>query len=102
MMRSAIRLLLTVATAVVAAGVAALALALLPLVWVVAVLLSCTGLGLAAAAWIHRDRARAQRKAIEEAQAARLADLNRRADALQARERGVENAQTGVLESFRA
>ena len=101
MMRSAIRLLLTGAIAFVAAGVAALALVLLPLFCVVAVLLSCAGLALAAAAWIRRDRARAHRKAIEEAQAARLADLNRRADALKARERAVENAQAAVLQSFR-
>jgi hypothetical protein len=43
----------------------------------------------------------AQREATEEAQAARLADLNRRADALKARERAAEDAQMAVLQSFR-
>jgi hypothetical protein len=67
----------------------------------VAVLLSCAVLALAATAWIRRDRALAQRKATEEAQAARFADLNRRADALKARERAAEDAQMAVLQSFR-
>jgi hypothetical protein len=101
MMRSANRLLLTATIAFVAAGGAALVLLLLPLVWFVAVLLSCAVFALAAAAWIRRDRARAQREAIEEAHAARLADLNRQADALKARERAIENAQMSVLRSFR-
>ena len=101
MMHSANRLVLTATIAFIAAGVAAITLLLLPLVWFVVVLLLSVVLALAAAVWIRRDAARAEREALEEARAARLADLKRHADGLKARERAIEKAQMGVLESFR-
>lgn len=98
---SAKRFLLTATIAFVAAGIAALAVLLLPLALFIAILVSCALLAGAATAWLRKDRARAQREAIEVAHEARIADLQRRADALKAREHAIEDAQRTVLEPFR-
>jgi hypothetical protein len=100
-MRSVSPFLVATTITFVAAGVAALALVLLPLVFFVAIVASCALLALVGAALTRKDTACTQREAIAEAQAARLADLNGRADVLKARERAVESVQMAVLRSVR-
>jgi hypothetical protein len=101
MMSKASQLLLTAMVALVAAGVAALAFALLPLLLFVIIVVACTALALAVWRRICRERRQAERKAAADAQAARLAELRREADALKAREQAVETVQLAVIEDFR-
>lgn len=100
-MRTLGDVVLTIAVALVAAGAAALGFAVLPLAWFVALFMLCALLASAAAGLARRRRQRAARKAVADAQAARLAQLRQRVQTTKARERALEKAQLAVIENFR-
>ena len=99
--RSVARLLQATALALVAAGIAALAFALVSLLWFVVGVVVSGVLASIAEVVARRGARRTKREDAAQANAARLAELTRKADALKARERAVERAQMEVLEGFR-
>lgn len=100
MIRSAPRIIQATAFTLLAAGLAALAFAALSLLWFVVGVVLCGTLALVAEVLARRDAARTKREEAAQAHAARLAELDRKSDALKTRERAVERAQMEVLEGF--